>query len=203
MNLKIICVVEGHGEVQALPVLIRRILQCANVQIGVDIPEPIRTKRDRFINKQDEYQKVLRLAAAKARGAPILILLDADDDCPVMLSRQIEENIRNTVGNINVGVVIANREFESWFLASVTTLVGQRKLEVNLTVPSYSEDIRNCKGWLSERMTYGYREILDQAAFANSICPSLATMNSRSFEKFSKEVMRLLGLPNTFSKLAT
>jgi hypothetical protein len=197
MSMKIICVVEGHGEVKALPVLIRRLILCDSIDAYVHIPEPIRTSRDKFLNNQEEHKKVLGLAAAKAQGAPILILLDADDDCPVNLAKDVLKIVQTTISHTNVGVVIADREFESWFLASVPTLSGYRTLQSNLTVPVYSETIRNCKGWLSERMRNRYSEVLDQAAFADRLCPSMAATNSRSFEKFHKVVRLLLNLDRT------
>jgi Domain of unknown function (DUF4276) len=203
MSLKIVCVVEGQGEVSALPILIRRMLACANVVDYVDIPTPIRTRRDRFLRVEEEYRKVLGLAAAKAGGNPILVLLDADDDCPVDISGRIRRIVQTTIEHSSVGIVIADREFESWFLASAPTLSGNRTLSENLHVPEHSETIRNCKGWLSERMaSKKYSEVLDQPAFANRICPSMASQHSRSFKKFSKEVTRLLGLSNHLNELA-
>lgn len=77
-------IVEGDGEVAALPVLLRRIAEWRTPEVYVDVLAPIRVYKDRFLNRDDEFTRHLKLAAAKAgeRGW-ILILLDADDDCPI------------------------------------------------------------------------------------------------------------------------
>ena len=55
-----------------------------------DLLPPIRVRRDRFLNREDEFRRYLLLAAAKCGDQGwILILLDADDDCPAESAIQI------------------------------------------------------------------------------------------------------------------
>jgi hypothetical protein len=198
-SLKLVCVVEGHGEVQAVPALIRRVLECAAAFPQMQIPVPIRTPRDRFLRNEDEQRKVLRLAYEKAAGSPILILMDADDDCPVALSSQIRKIIDRNIDGVKTGIVVAEREYEAWFLAAATSLGGVGGLERNLLPPANCGTLRNCKRWLADRMiSRTYSETIDQPRFSSRLCPSLAAQNSRSFKKFASEVERLVGLPALF-----
>jgi hypothetical protein len=61
----IVSIVEGHGEVTALPILLRRLVM-ARGTYDLDIPEPIRVQKDRFLNREQEFERMMALAAAKA-----------------------------------------------------------------------------------------------------------------------------------------
>ena len=69
----IIAIVEGGGEVQAVPILIRRIAEVATPGLFPDVPKPIRVRRDRIL-KPREIERHVELAANQAgpdRGARI------------------------------------------------------------------------------------------------------------------------------------
>ena len=79
---KIAAIVEGDGEVEAVPVLIRRIGLEVSPLSPPTIPRPIRVRRQRIL-KEGELERYVGLAAARAGdGGGILILLDANGDCP-------------------------------------------------------------------------------------------------------------------------
>lgn len=83
-------IVEGHGEVATLPVLLRRIASWRCPGTYIDVQPPIRVHRDRFLNREDEFSRHLQLAGGKCgNDGWILILLDADDDCLAALGRDI------------------------------------------------------------------------------------------------------------------
>jgi hypothetical protein len=65
-------------------------------------------------------------------------------------------------------VVLAHQEFEAWFLASASSLKGQRGLSQEIEDHEHPESIRGCKEWLENWMppTRKYSETTDQAAFA-------------------------------------
>ena len=56
-------VVEGHGEVQAVPVLVRRI--AAELGHGVKVPRPVRIRRNR-VDRAGEFEKAVELASRDA-----------------------------------------------------------------------------------------------------------------------------------------
>ena len=189
----IAAIVEGHGEVRALPVLLRRLAEQRGV-FDLHLPEPIRVSRDRFLRNEGEFRRMLLLAGAKAgRGGRIIILLDADDDCPVSLASQVSARASLLVPNNPVFVIIANREFEAWLLAGAASLAGRRGLDTGLVAPEDPDKVRDVKGWLSQRMGVSrYREVSDQAALCASVDLDAATASSRSFRKFRKDVIDAL-----------
>ena len=78
----IITIVEGDGEVQAVPILIRRIAEVVTPGSFPDVPKPIRVRRDGIL-KPGEIERSVEFAADQAGpDGRILILLDTDDDCP-------------------------------------------------------------------------------------------------------------------------
>jgi len=71
------------------------------------------------LNKDKECLKYLELASTKARNNGwILILLDADDDCPAELGPTIVDLARGIKPHCRMAVVLPKREYEAWFLAS-------------------------------------------------------------------------------------
>ena len=58
-------IVEGDGEVTALPILLRRVGAWLSPEKGFDLPPPIRVRRDRFLNREEEFRRMLLLAAGK------------------------------------------------------------------------------------------------------------------------------------------
>jgi len=154
-----------------------------------DVQKPIRVHRDRFLNKDEDFLKYLRLASAKAENSGwILILLDADDDCPAELGPGIVNRACNLVPHCRIVVVLPKREYEAWFLASADSLDGKRGFVLNGHVVPDPETPRNPKGWLSRHMPNGtYREVTDQPAFSAEIDLEQVRHHSRSFRKLCSE----------------
>ena len=49
MVLKIGCIVEGHGETTALPVLLRRLFVAIDPTVNLEIPDPLRTPYSKLV----------------------------------------------------------------------------------------------------------------------------------------------------------
>jgi hypothetical protein len=191
------CIVEGDGEVAALPILLRRITTWRGPDEYVDIPLPIRVKRDRFLNKETEFSRHLQLAGMKCGNSGwILILLDADDDCPADLGPKILARATQVLPHHSVSVVLAKREFEAWYIGAASSLKGVRGLEVSEDdVRCDPEGPRDAKGWLRMRMQSGtYGETTDQPAFAARMDLEQALNRCRSFQKLCKEWDRQFGI---------
>jgi hypothetical protein len=119
--------------------------------------------------------------------------MDADDECPVKLAAGVERRAESHAKEHRIGVVIANREYEAWFLAGAASLAGKRRFTANLKHPSSPDAIRDAKGWLSQHMTEGrYHEVLDQPALSAVFDIAAATQGSRSLRKLVETVDRLL-----------
>ncbi|AVS84045.1 hypothetical protein C8239_04070 [Paracidovorax avenae] len=187
--IPIASIVEGDSEVIALPILLRRLAGELEPAVAVQPLPPIRVRRDRFIQREDEFRKQLLLAAAKSgEQGWILVVLDADDDCPAQLGQQLLARAQKYVPHRRISVVLANREFEAWFIAAASSLRGARGFAVEVDELVEAEIPRDAKGWMRRHMKGGvYREILDQPAFAARIDLQQAQDNSRSFRKLCKE----------------
>jgi hypothetical protein len=187
--MKVVSIVEGDGEVAALPLLLRRLAQWRTPDTHPDVPAPIRVRRDRFVNREDEFRRHVLLAAAKAgEDGWILILLDADDDCAVQASRSLLARARQVIPHRRVSVVMAVREYEAWFIAAAESLDGHRGFSHMPGQVVAAETPRDAKGWLKERMGgRSYGETIDQPAFTALMSLAQAHSNSRSFRKLCTE----------------
>ena len=182
-------IVEGDGEVAALPVLLRRLAQWRSATGHVNVLPPIRVYKDRFLNRPEEFSRHLKLAAAKCGDAGwVLILFDADDDCPAQRGAAVLAQAKTIIPHRRVAVVLANREFEAWFIAAAESLNGCRGFQSHAHDAKVDPEIpRNAKGWVRERMPAGYGETTDQPAFSARFDLDLAHTRSRSFRKLCSE----------------
>lgn len=198
-------IVEGHGEVAAVPGLLRRLLQHYGPGGPVNLPTPIRVPKDRFLNREDEFRRHLLLAAAKCgEQGWILVLLDADDDCPAELGASILQRAQACVPHRRVSVVLANREYEAWFIAAAASLHGQRGFVFDPGQPMDAERGRDAKGWMAKRMAgRSYDETRDQAAFTAVMDLDQAHAGSRSFRKLCSEWCKQVVAPGGGNTLGT
>lgn len=195
MPYKLALIVEGHGEVEAVPILLRRIAQTIVPERDLRFPHPIRVPRSKLV-KPGELERAMVLAALQAgQQGGIMILLDCEDDCPAELGPQLLERARQARGDVPVSVVLAHREFETWLLAAAESLRGRRGLAPDLEPPPDPEAIRGAKEWLSARMEGDrrYVETLDQAALAATFDLDRARRID-SFARLFREMVRLLSL---------
>ncbi|HSR91007.1 MAG TPA: DUF4276 family protein [Gemmatimonadales bacterium] len=193
MAIDLACIVEGHGEVEAIPVTIRRIANLVAPKLALKIHPPFRVPRKRLV-KPDELERSVELAARRAgiNGA-ILIVLDGDDDCPAAVGPELLARAQKARSDIPIRVVLAKREFEAWFLASAKSLRGRRGLARDLEAPSDPEAIRGAKEWLTARMgtRQRYVETLDQPALAAVFDLESARKGSPSFDKLVRDIVDL------------
>jgi len=166
-------IVEGHGEVQAVPILLKRLAAEANPEARLQLNPALRVKAASFVNDNDYFERYLELAARKARpwaNSCVLILLDCEDACPAELGPKLLQKASTTRPDVTMFVLLAYREYETWFLSAARSLRGVCGLPADLEPPDDSESIRNAKGWLSVRMRLPYNETDHQprltAAFA-------------------------------------
>jgi hypothetical protein len=92
-------IVEGQGEVAAVPLLLRRLQNEAQAW-GLEIATPHRRRRTELV-KKDSLQDAVRLAELGQDCVGILVLFDADDDYPKdlapTLDRWAREAARKTI----------------------------------------------------------------------------------------------------------
>jgi hypothetical protein len=160
----VVPIVEGHGEVEAVPLLIRRIFGEFRTDVYPIVNPPSRVKAGSFINDTEYFNKYVALAAAKAAqgDGSVLILLDCEDDCPGLLGPRLLADAQAVRADISYTVVLAYREYETWFLAAATSLRGCAGLPDQLTPPTNPESVRGAKEWLGQHMPNSYDPIIHQ-----------------------------------------
>lgn len=185
-------IVEGHGEVEALPVLLRR-FQAELGNYDFQVGRPIRRKRSELVTPE-QIRRSVRLAMGAPQCAGILIVLDSDDDCPATIAPLIQQWAQAEAGEILCQVVLPKREFEAWFIAAIESLRNFRSVRVDATPHPDPEAVRDCKRALEDRMVPGssYSPRVDQAAFIAQINLRTAYQACRSFRRMA----------NAFGKLA-
>ncbi len=148
MPLNLCCIIEGRGEEQAVPTLLRRIQQTLRPDIQLNVLRPIRVSRHKIV-KPNELERAVELAARQSTPPrAILILVDADDDPPCTLGPELLQRAKAARSDVSIGVVLAKREFETWFLAAIESLSGRRGLPMDLQPIADVESISDAKGKL-------------------------------------------------------
>jgi hypothetical protein len=188
-------VIEGHGESAALPKVLFRIAAELNVPL-LTPKDPLRRHRSELIAPRG-IEKAVNAKASEVRDrGGVLVLIDADDDCPAQLGPELLARARKAREDKRVTVVLAKREFEAWYLAAAPSIAGQHGFPEGLRRPGNPEGPRDCKGWLS-RARGGkpkYSPTVDQAPLASVFDMGMAREYSPSFDKFYREVAWLLGV---------
>lgn len=188
--MKLGLIVEGHGDAAAAPIVIRRVLEGCGVS-HVEIPSPLRLSKGKMVRPPDLVRAVELMARKTTPDGALLVLLDADTDCPALLGPELLRWVREARSDRRAIVVIARHEFEAWFLAAAQSLRGQRGLPADLEPPADPEALKNPKGWLHAQMPNGYSETLDQPALA-AVFDLTAARSAASFDKLVRELEGLV-----------
>jgi hypothetical protein len=198
--LSIVPIVEGQGDVAALPILLRRLLHERYQRYEVEIAKPKNAHGSGKLIK--ELERFLRLAAITPDCGAILVLIDPDDKCP----KELAESLASQSKALGLGkpteIVFAKCEYETWFLASLDTIRGRAAISETASFTGEIESLRGVKEWLGKQMPPDrtYKETADQPTLTPFIDLSLAHANSRSFRRLCHAVEQLLaamdsGLP--------
>lgn len=193
-RVNIACIVEGPGDARAVPILLRRIVSTLDPNVLLNTPETaIHVDRSKIV-KAGELERYVVLAAAKNNGhGAILILIDADDDCSATLAPQLLRRAQAARSDVPISVVLAQKEYEAWFLAAAHSLRGQQGLAATLEPPANPELISGAKEWLIKRMegSRAYKETVDQPALTR-VFDLTAARRAASFDKLCRDIARLL-----------
>ena len=176
----IVPIVEGPGDEAAAPVLMRRILHERIGRYDVDVLRPKRARdRGALVKRLEDF---MGYAAITNGCAAILVLLDADRDCPMDLGMGLACRARFIDIGIPTAVVCAKREYESWFLASDESFQGD------------AEEFGGAKNWLNRKVASGlaYKETRDQVRFSAMMDIDAAFEASRSFRRLCNAVDELV-----------
>ena len=191
----IVAIVEGPGDERALPSLIRRILheRLFRYDIGTGKSKVANGKE----NLVGQFEKFVEYAMIDNPSA-ILVLVDADEDCPVELASSLARRAAALNSTVPIAIVCAKSEYEAWFIWSLSDSAGdgiRRNLGLPSSVvcPENAESIRDAKGWLTNHMSRNrrYNPTADQDALTHHIAIELVREKSRSFRRLCDAVRDL------------
>jgi hypothetical protein len=193
MVLNLGCIVEGHGDVEAVPELLRRIWRELDPGFYLKVQRPWRMGRYKLVKVGELETAIERMVRQLPRPRAILILIDAETDCPGKLGPELLARAKAARPDIRTGLVLAKREFEAWFLAAIESLRGQCGIADDAEEVSDPEAVSDAKGFIRHNMERGrgYSETLDQPALTASFNMHTARQRSDSFDKCWREVARL------------
>lgn len=206
MNVRrIVPIVEGHGEERAVPCLIRRWLRHRRLDQFFDVPDfAINAKGCGKLRADYDRERHLGIehyirAALRGRPDAILVIIDADDECmhrgvhnglgPELLARA-----REVASHLPLAVVVANREYEAWFLASLTSIRAAGLLPTGTRIQGdlVPERPRDCKGLIARLMGCRYEETVHQLELTRGLTFSpRMKYRSPSYGKLLKDLERL------------
>ena len=201
--VKIVPIVEGDGEVSAVPVLLRKIME-GLMRYDIEIARPKSANGRANLKKEGGLERFIKYSWKEPDCSAIFILLDAEGECPLEIAREFSNRVESLGILFPVVIVIANRMYETWFLASMKSIAGQLDLPENLQPPEDVEAVGNPKAWINRHFPRGraYKETQDQVAMTHLIEIDLAR-RSRSFQRLVHAIEQLLQAIDTEAKFVT
>ena len=129
----------------------------------------------------------------------ILLLVDADEDCPATFGPQLLERAKAVRNDADIACVLAKRELENWFKAAATSLAGVNGLPEDLTIPANPED-GSGDTWLTRQMQRKdrrskYTKPADAVELAKRMNLLQCRENAPSFDKLCRDLEARLPRP--------
>ncbi len=183
---------EGKGEVSALPTLASRVLHAEGVSDWHVRRDIIRIPRGQLVDESQPsphrpparrgFDQAIGVALA-GRAQALVVLVDADDDCPRAFGPPALPLFKN---RIRGSAVMAVREFETWLVLSHTPQQLERAGIRN------AEAKRDAKKLL-EKLVPGYLPTTHQLELTKKINVTALRSVSNSFDKFARDVVAATG----------
>lgn len=110
-----------------------------------------------------------------------------------MLAPALLGRLTDALPHLRTRVVLASKEYESWFLAAAQSLAGKSGLRPDLLRPPEPEAVRGAKEWLTRNMegTQIYSPARHQPALTARFDLASAR-NANSFDKLCRDVRSLI-----------
>lgn len=174
-------IVEGYGDVQAVPSLIAKTSNLLGSPAVAS--DPIRAGEWKLLRRPGIIETYLELAASRQWDL-ILVVLDLEDDCAVAEAAQARERIEQWKDgrDLKVEMVFMVREYETLFLWCPSCL----PLTGNVVLPANPDAVRGAKERVRQVTSRRYKETQDQLKYTQSLDISVLYGVSRSFRRFCK-----------------
>ena len=191
-------IVEGHGDAEAVPIVLKRIAASLVPRPEFKLGEAIRTKKSKLIKSEDgELERIIKLLAGKTTGKAIIVcIIDSDKMCPKIDSVPLLKRMESTRPDIPKSLVLAHRTFEAWYVAAAESLRGKCGLKEDFQTIDNLELGRGHKEYISDAKINGcYNPVIDQPAFAKVFDLQQARRAS-SFDKLFRDMIRIFSQLN-------
>jgi hypothetical protein len=195
-SLVVAPIVEGHGDTKAVPLLIRRICGELLGFFELQVCQPVRIPRNK-IHDGAELRRAVTLAELKARAAAggtsetmVIVIMDADDDLPCELGPEILRHSARP--GLDLAVVIANLEYETWFVGASGSLAKYLDLEESEHAIANPEGGRLKKAWIQRHFRGVYAEAVDQEKLTAELDLARCRVACPSFDKLCRELERVV-----------
>ncbi len=186
---KIVPIVEGPGEVEAVPALLWKLL-AERDRYDIQVETPQNAHGCGNLTKPGGIERFVQNAWTKRDCGAVLVLVDADKKCPVEMAADFARRILALGVRFPVVIVIAKCEYEAWFLASLETIAGVPleggyALPAGLTYAGEVETHAGVKGWITDQFPQGriYKETIHQASMTKLLDRERVRQRSRSFRR--------------------
>jgi hypothetical protein len=198
-DLVVCAIVEGHGEYEAARPLIQRTWTEVIGGGHAEVLRPIRVSRGKLLI-DEELHKAAELAVSKLvehhlTEVPklVLLLIDAEDDPACMLGPGRLAVLRGSArSGVECTCVVANKMYETWFVAAAASLGTFLVLSGDPQLPSDPERDRLGKAWIKQRIRAAkYSETVDQPAMTSAMDLRACRQRSPSFDKLCRELERV------------
>lgn len=200
MPLRVVVIVEGHGEEEAIRTLLERVWY---ELLGGDYIEvlPWRGKQGQ-LRKKDGLCPVVEAAAIKLHATErtdfrrlLLVMIDTEgEECPKTIVAErvaCAKEVRSDAAT-EIACVMPNPMFETWFAAAALSLRGKNGLPNDLPKPADPEGDSLGKAWVKKHLPSKYKETIDQPRFVGHMNLAECRDSSRSFRKLVKELAQRL-----------
>ena len=197
-TLRVVPIVEGHGEVDAVRILLQRLWSEFLGRTRIDVERPIRESRGRLVADDGVALANAALLARAKLGAPnldpetpdaklVLVIVDADKDCAATLGPALLARLRATVGDAaSVACVVAVRRYETWLVGGADTMLDV--FAEGTTPPNHPEEANAGKAWIAERLVDrpSYKETVDQPRLTARMDLGACRARCPSFDKLCR-----------------
>jgi Domain of unknown function (DUF4276) len=203
----IVPIVEGQTEVGCVQGLLRRVWEeLLAGPIPLQVLPPSRGKRDSLVSPSgtalaekigEAYSRLSQCLRRDPSGRGLLLLLlDAEGDCPAELAPRLLAVARQARGDATIACVLAKRMLENWIVAGASTLAGVNDLPDPLPARDQFED-RSGAAWLdgqlrSRKRTRRYKKTVDAKVFVRAMDLAECRANCPSFAKLCRELQARL-----------
>jgi hypothetical protein len=189
---RLVLIVEGHGELRAGPLLVRRILEEHGEYgwtIDVQRRHDLAHLRGRGWGNFERYLKT-----AYGSGAPILWMLDCDDACVKDILGEFVTKANDIGIRQPLAFAFWEKEFEVIFLYEAALLGRRFGLSGTLELPERPASVRGAKEWISALLPKGrsYKETIDQEKLTAGVGLSLLRDRDPSFQHLEKALLWLV-----------